>query len=175
MIAPLLALLLAAEPGPGSAPAPRWPRPWVVFKLNGEFPYGIGPGIELWPHELASIGTDVNFSQAGTFYRVSAHFWPELPSARTAHQFLLGVGSDASVTFSWPPGGAGFIVGASVDLRYLGRPVPAFGFVAGTRLGAGVSFDTNDFASGGRRAIDHLALSAIAYIGVALETGPRTP
>lgn len=154
----ILALLLV------TAPVERWPRPWVVVKLNAEFPYGLGPGVEVMPHDRFSLGADVNFSQAGTFYRVSGHVWPELPSARGAHQFLLGLGGETSVTFSWPPRGAGFISVTSVDMRYLGRIMPEFGFVLGTRLGIGIAWDTTGFSG---RPIDHLAVSAIVYAGVA--------
>lgn len=153
----LLALVLAA---PSSQPVERWQRPWVLVKGVVEIPYGAGAGVEIFASDTLSVGTDVNFSPAGTFVRASLHYWPVLRTGRRAHQFLLGAGGDLSATFGAFAGRVAFvIVPASVDLRYLARPLEAFGFVAGLRVGVGFGLQ--------QAVPSHFALSVVTYVGFA--------
>jgi hypothetical protein len=148
----------------------RWERPWLFIKANAELPAGFGPSVEVMVHDLVSIGGEVTFGLTGTFYRVTSTFWPELRTARGAHQFWVGAGVDLSVNATWPPSGATFVATANIDLRYLGRPWRKFGFVIGSRFGVGGAFDTNDLKGYKSQPLDHLAIAAVLYVGIAIGT-----
>jgi hypothetical protein len=152
VIAALAALALAA---PATQPVERWQRPWLVAKAIADVPYGAGAGLEVFVSNDWAVGADVNFSPVGIFYRASLHYWLPLKAGRRHHQFMLGLGGDFSATFGPIPGGGAFvIIPGSLDLRYVGRPIEAFGFVIGLRSGVGVAVPT-----------PHFALSIVTYAG----------
>jgi hypothetical protein len=60
-------------------------------------------------------------------------------------------------------------VAPTVDLRYLARPVPAFGFLLGARLGVGFAWEARDLTRARLPStpLDHLALVSVTYVGLA--------
>lgn len=155
----IVALALALI-GADAAPAARWQRPWITVKAMADIPYGVGVGAEVFVHDTWSVGLDVNFSPAGVFYRAHGTYWPLFKTGLRANQFLAGFGGDVSMTFGDFPGRAAFVViPASVDMRYLGRPLEGFGFIIGLRNGIGFGAQPTQPA--------HFAFSAVVYAGIA--------
>jgi hypothetical protein len=171
-----IAVVLLARVALGSEAEPRptatavWGRPWGI--LRGEYvgPYSLSVGAEVYAHERVSIGADLGFTLLGMNYGVTAHYWPRLSRGQgRRHQFLLGVGSDVVLSRSPLSGGFSALLAPTLDLRYLVRPWRGLGFVAGTRLGAGVLLSARDFTGGAAaRVAERVGLVTVFYLGMAI-------
>ncbi len=158
-----------------SAPAPTpgiasWNRPNFLIHLVANPLYGIGAAVEHYVRPEWSTGVEFLQSPLGLFFTTKLHFWPELRRGTMRHQFLLGVGGDVSSTFNRVAGGVAFWMAPTVDLRYLGRPLPSFGFSLGLRLGVGAAFEAKDFTGHSKPAdpLAHLAVAICTYVGMAI-------
>ena len=152
-----------------------WNRPSFLIQFVANPLYGIGAAIEHSFRPDWSTGVEFLQSPMGLFFTTKLHFWPELRRGTTRNQFLLGVGGDVSVTVSRAAGGGAFWMAPTLDLRYLGRPLPSFGFALGGRLGVGAAFEANDFTSRSRPAdpLAHLAVVICTYVGMTFGQVPK--
>lgn len=147
----------------------RGSRPYLTATFVYNALYGPGAAIEAVPHPRWALGLELATSRLGLFLIGRLHFLPELRRGGRHHQFQLGLGGDVGVTPSTAAGGLAAWMAPTLDLRYLGRPHPSFGFTLGTRCGVGASWEARDLLRRARppgRPLDHLALVLVTYIGL---------
>lgn len=158
-----------------ASPVTLWNRPSFVIQFVANPLYGIGAAIEHFVRPEWSTGVEFLQSPMGLFFTTKLHFWPELRRGTTRNQFLLGIGGDVSVTVSRAAGGVAFWMAPTLDLRYLGRPLPSFGFALGGRLGVGAALEANDFTPRSRPAdpLAHLAVVICTYVGMSFGQVPK--
>lgn len=148
-----------------------WGRPWAIVRAGYVGPYSLAIGAEVYAHERASIGADLGFTLLGRNYNLSAHYWPRLSRGQgRRHQFLLGIGGDVVLSMSPLSGGFSALLAPTLDLRYLARPWRGLGFVAGTRLGAGVLVSARDLAGSGATGgvAERVGVVTMFYLGMAV-------
>ena len=165
----ITALLLASAARAATESPPMWSRPYVTTAAIYNALNGFGAAIAGIPHPRWTRGIEIVGNRFGVNYTARLHFVPNLRRGLTRHQFLFGLGGDFGVTPAVAAGGSATWVAPAVDLRYLGRPHPAFGFILGTRLGVGFAWEARALTSARLPSPprDHLALVCAMYFGLA--------
>jgi hypothetical protein len=149
-----------------------WARPWVLVRGFWDAPFGPGGGVTVFVHDRWSVNADLSHrGPFGFVYGFGCHWWPRGRFGETHHQFGVGVGGDFLFTISDSAGGlAALVLPGSVDLHYLARPLEKFGFVLGSKLGVGVTFEARDFGGHprGGSSNDRFGFVFVHYAGLSI-------